>query len=199
MEVREPAFRKATSYDREQFLRMWLDVMPGGRRATRNCGGATRQPLLVLMGVVGLVLLIACANLASLLTARAASRQKEIAIRLALGSSRGRLIRQLLTESLLLSMAGGLAGIGLAILMVKGAARVPACHDHADTASRARPTTACSVSPSRSRFSRGLLFGLVPALQATRPDVAATLKDQAANVAGGGADEVPQSCWWRCR
>jgi len=180
MEVREPAFRNATSFDKEQFLRMWLNVMPGSQGNT-NLRRQYQTPLLVLMAVVGLVLLIACANLAGLLTARAAARQKEIAIRLAIGSSRSRMVGQLLTESVLLSVAGGAAGIGLAVPMVKGLlAFLPATLTGYNIQSS--PDLRMLGFTFGLALLTGIAFGLVPALQSTKPDIAPTLKDQAGNV-----------------
>jgi predicted permease len=187
-EVTMPAFRNATFHDKYWFRRMWLDTMPGSQGNT----GLRRQyekPLLVLMVVTGLVLLIACANLASLLTARAAARQKEMAIRLAIGSSRGRIIRQLLTESLLLAAAGSAAGLALAVTMVKAlVAFLPS--NLSGYGISAAPDLRMLGFTFALALATGILFGLAPALQSTRPDIAPTLKDQAGNVMGNAAQVV---------
>jgi putative ABC transport system permease protein len=132
----------------------------------------------VLMVVVGLVLLLACVNLANLLLARAAERRKEIAIRLSIGATRGRLIRQLLTESLLLSLAGGIVGVLLAYWLVdaimgfKPPIDIPlATEIHIDGRVL---LFAMGVS-----LVTGVVFGLLPALQSTRPDLVPALKDDA--------------------
>jgi predicted permease len=170
---------------KQQFLKMWMQVMPGskGRSDLRRTYSA---PLLALMAIVGLVLLIACSNLANLLIARASARQKEIAVRLALGAGRGRLIRQLLVESLMLSAVGGALGVGLAVLIDQGLlAFLPS-----------GPTPlSLSATPDWNLLEftfgvsmlAGVLFGLVPALQSTRPQLASTLKDQAGGVIRGGS------------
>lgn len=185
MEVQMPAFAKTSAYTREQFLKMWMDVLP----ASKGRSDLRRQfstALLALMGIVALVLLIACSNLANLLIARASSRQKEIALRLALGASRWRLVRQLLVESALLSAAGGVAGLGLAVLMDNALlAFLPTGTDVITLSGR--PDRAVMAFTAAVSLVTGLIFGLVPALQATHPQLASTLKEQAGSVVGGAA------------
>ncbi len=134
------------------------------------------------MGVVGLVLLIACANLASFLLARAVDRRKEIALRLALGARRERLIRQLISETLVLAVAGGVAGLFMArwILALGMRVSLPAPFTLGLDLSLDRTVLGFTLLVS---LATGVLVGLVPALQATRPEVAPTLKDE-----GTGSD-----------
>src|ERR1700756_2712379 len=123
MEVQLPAFARASKYDRDEFLKCWIDVLPGsqGRSYTRR---QLTTPLWVLMATTGVVLLIACANLANLLLARAVGRQKEIAVRLAIGASRGRIVLQLLTEPLSLAALGGCVGLAIAFWADKALLRI---------------------------------------------------------------------------
>jgi predicted permease len=185
MEVKQKAFAKASPYMKQAFLRMQMDVLPAskGRSELRR---QFSKPLLVLMATVMLVLVIACANIANLLIARAASRQKEMAVRLAMGAGRGRIISQLLIESLLLSITGGIIGLLLAIWTDKvliGFLPLGAV-----------PLTISSLPDWRIlgfniglSILTGITFGLIPALQSTRPDLAGTLKDQAGAVTGGAS------------
>lgn len=138
-------------------------------------------PLIVLMSMVGLVLLIACANVANLLIARAASRQKEIAIRLALGGSRLQVIRQLLIESLLLSLAGGLAGVLVAMWTGESLIQLLP-FETATRAFNARPDGRVLVFNFVLACLTGIAFGLIPALRSTKPQLAPTLKDEAGNL-----------------
>lgn len=149
--------------------------------ARENLVGTVRATLLVLLGAVGVVLLIACVNLANLMLARALARQREMAIRLALGASRRRLILQLLNESLVLSLLGG----AVALLMVSWVtelllrlvpASIPRLHEVGLDSSVLLFTFGVSLLT-------GAFFGLVPALQASRPDVLANLKE---GTAGSG-------------
>lgn len=135
----------------------------------------------VILIAVGLVLLIACANLTNLMLARAAGRRREIAVRLAMGAARGQIVRQLLTESLLLSLIGGALGSFVAISFSGSLLRTLVAHLPPDT-----PNMALTLTPDIRVFAycmalmvaTGLLFGLVPALQATRPDLTSALKQE---------------------
>ncbi len=138
-----------------------------------------RSSLMVLVGAVSFVLLIACANVANLLLARAVGRRREIAIRAAIGAGRGRIIRQLLTESVLLSLAGAVAGSALGVLGIGALLRV-------NTAGLPRVGKAGALVVVDWRVLAftilaaavtGILFGLIPALQSSHPDLASTLKE----------------------
>jgi predicted permease len=130
------------------------------------------------MAIVGLVLLIACANVANLLIARATARQKEIAVRLALGASRGQIISQLLVESLMLSMTGGAAGLLLAVWIDEALVNFLPTGGTDTLAVSAMPDWRILLFTLTISLLTGIIFGLVPALQATRPDLAPTLKDE---------------------
>ena len=138
----------------------------------------------VLMAAVALVLLVTCTNLAGLLLARATDRRREIAIRLAMGASRTRLIRQLLTESLLLSIAGGAAGMFLAVWIVRGLLAFKPPIDFPLTIDLALDWRVLLFSLGVSLVA-GTVFGLAPALQSTRPNLLNALKDTSAQGGGG--------------
>ena len=175
--------RMRTERDRDEFLNHRAELRPAAQGISQ-LRDQFEKPLLALMTLVGLVLLIACANVAGLLLARATGRQREIAIRLAIGASRSSLVRQLLADGMLLAFAGGLLGMavawwGASILvnvLPKGSSR---------WLSAALDLRLLLFNAGASVFC-GLLFGLVPAIQATRPNVAGTLKDQTSAIATAG-------------
>jgi len=154
-------------------------VLEDGSRGHTYLLRDLRFPLQMLMATVGLILLIACANVANLLLARAAGRASEIAVRLAVGAGRGRLIRQLLTESLLLSTLGGVAGLALAA-SISGlvVSYTPPNTFSTLTLDNRLDLRALGFTLAISLLT-GILFGLAPALSASRPDLVSALKDEA--------------------
>jgi predicted permease len=169
---------------REQFLNRHLSLLEGGRGISAT-SGQTSAAIVVLMGMVGLLLLIACANVANLLIARATARQREITIRLAMGASRIRLIRQLLVESLLLALGGGVLGLLLAEWTGEALLSfLPS--DPSMMGISGQPDGRVLLFALALSVVTGVLFGIVPSLQATKADLASTLKDQASAVVGGG-------------
>ena len=169
---------------KDRFLKKQLALLPGGR-GTSGLRDQSGKPLLVLMGMVGLVLLIACANVASLLLTRASSRQKETAVRLALGAGRLRLVRLQLVESVVLSLAGGLVGLQLAYWVGEALIRALPFQDAARTLTAAPDLRVASFTLALAVVT-GVGFGLVPAIRASQSDLAPALKNEATAVVGGG-------------
>jgi len=158
--------------EREPEAKDWTDVTILPVREALL--GEVRRPLLVLMGAVAFVLLITCVNIASLLLARATARQRELAVRAALGAGRGRIVRQLLTESLLLALVGGALGVALASVGVRtlgalGAAELP-------RAAEIRIDAAVLLFALGVSTAAGVLFGLLPALRATSQNLQGMLR-----------------------
>src|SRR5262245_37671695 len=168
----EEQFRSQASKDRYTSKPLVLESGASGRRLLSN---ETRQPLLVLMGMVGLVLLIACANIANLLVARATARERETAVRLAIGASRARLVRQCLVESLVLSGAGAVAGLLISYGTIQGLLQIMPPDSGVRLLSATIDGRVLLFAFALSIVT-GIGFGLLPALESTRSDIANGLK-----------------------
>jgi predicted permease len=181
-EITLPGAKDWSDYLRKRFMegRLRVETAAVGYSSLRN---NFSTPLLVLMCMVGLVLLIACANVANLLIARAFMRQREIAVRLSLGATRGQLVRQLLVESVVLSLAGGAVGVLLSIALTRGLlALIPS--EGNPLLIQPTPDVRILLFTLGLTLATAIMFGLVPALRASRPDPWATLKDTVGAVAG---------------
>jgi predicted permease len=142
------------------------------------------KPLVVLMVVVALVLLIACANVANLMLARGAARQRELAVRLAIGASRSRLMGQLLVESVLIALIGGGAGLLLSYFGVQGLLMFVPQSSWSHVSVSVSPDARLLGFTFAVSVLTGVLFGIAPALQSTRPDLAPVLKDEVPGASG---------------
>lgn len=177
---------------RQRFLSMGLEVSSAAKGLTSGLRSQFARPLYVLAGIVGLILLVACVNLANLMLARAAARSHEMSVRVAIGASRWSLARQILTESLVLSLAGALLGLAFAfwgsrllvLLMTQGSLFPPTLDVSPDL--RVLSLTA-SVA-----ILTGILFGIAPAWRSSHEDPATVLQQNARNL-GGGAGKLSKA------
>ena len=185
MEVQQPEFtRSATPADREPFLRNRAELLPGSENDLRE---DMRKPLWLLVALTGAVLLLACANLANLLLARSAARERELAVRLAIGAGRARIVRQLLTESLLLSAAGAAVGLALAFLTDRILLRIYLPADvAAEFVVSPIPDGRVLAFVVGAMLLTALVFGLLPALRGSRTENTLSLKDRSGAASASG-------------
>ncbi len=186
----------------DRFRKLYPGVIDDETFAVQPMGplmvGDLRTPLFILLGAVAFVLLIACANVANLLLVRAAGRSKEIAIRIAIGAGRGALLRQLLTESILLAIAGGVVGvflgaIGLRVLLSLAPAELPRLPEASTLGLFTLMDGRILLFAFAVSIVTGVLFGLVPALQLSRPTLNMSLREGGARTTAGTARQRTRS------
>lgn len=184
MEAEEPYFAKVSPYSKEQFLKSYAVLLPGAQGFS-HIRRTLETPLRVLMVFVALVLLITCANVSNLLVAKATSRQKEIAMRLAVGAGRRRILQQLLVESLLLAFIGGLGGLFVGFLTSNGLIALAPSEQQRLVLSPF-PDGRVLLFTFAVSVIAAVAFGLVPALQAARTDLVSTMKETSSAASGQG-------------
>jgi predicted permease len=183
-EVEVPLHSGMTPQTLERFKAKKVEIVDG-RRGQSQVHAEARTPLILLFAVTGIVLLIACANIANLLLARGAGRSLEMAVRLSLGASRRQLLTQLLTESVLLAVLGGIASILVAYWTLNGiSSLLPG--EVAQTLQPRLSTPALLFAAALS-LGTGLLFGMFPALHSTRPDLVSTIRANTGQPSGAKA------------
>ena len=185
MEVKQPEFtRSATAADGQLFLRNRVELLPGSDNGLRE---QMRRPLWLLLALTGAILLLACANLANLLLARAAAREREFAVRLAVGAGRARIVCQLLAENLLLSAAGTVVGLALAFLADRVLMRIYLPADvAAEFVISPVPDGRVLAFVVGAMLLTSMFFGLVPAVRGSRTEITLSLKDRSGTLSAGG-------------
>ena len=185
MEAQQPEFtRSATAPDRQVFLRNRIQLLPGSDNGLRE---DMRNPLWLLLALTGVVLLLACANLANLFLARATAREREFAVRLAIGAGRARIIRQLLVESLLLSGAGTLVGLALAFVADRTLLRIYLPADAVNEfAVSPIPDLRVLAFAVGVMLLTSVVFGLLPAVRSSHTEITLSLGDRSGSLSAGG-------------
>jgi predicted permease len=185
LEARQPEFaRSATAEDRQVFLRNRIKLMPGSDNGLRDY---MRKPLWLLLALTGAVLLLACSNLANLLLARATARERELAVRRAIGAGRARIVRQLLVESLLLSGVGAAAGLALAFLADRVLLHIYLPADAAaEFVISPIPDARVLAFVVGAMLLTSLFFGLLPAIRGSRTEMTMSLKDRSGALSADG-------------
>jgi predicted permease len=186
VEVQEPTLQHYSDYDREQFLKNSVELLPGSQ-GWSGLREHMQTPLWVLAALSGAVLLLACANLANLLLARATTREREMAVRLAIGAGQRRIVRLLLVESLLLSITGAAVGLGLAFLADRVLLATYFSADSlGDFPISPVPDVRVLIFALGMMLLTALVFGLAPAIRSSQAEIAPTLKDRG----GSGGKQV---------